>query len=142
MAMMRSDVRPMVIQAVNALFDANPAHAFVTGIGGRFAFEDALQGWALPYSVFFVIDDTGKDTFTERLDNVLVQISVWAPTAIAALKLASSAYDLFEMQEMAAPGVVNFRLHRDTPVPLMNESDGTTSLYQAGICLTGLVQTI
>lgn len=142
MAMMRSDVRPMVIQAVNALFDANPAHAFVTGVGGRFAFNEAVQGWSLPYSVFFVIDDLNKDTFSERLDNVLIQFSVWAKTGVAALKLASLAYGLFEGQEMTADGVEPFRLHRDMPVPLMDESDGTTKLYQAGICLTGLVQTI
>ena len=142
MGITRTDVRPMVIEAVNTLFDANPTHPFVTGIGGRFNFEDAMQGWALPYSVFFVIDDLNKDTFSERLDNVLVQFSVWAKTPVAALKLSSLAYGLFEMQEMTAPGVVPFRLHRDTPVPLMNESDGTTPLFHSGICLTGLVQTI
>lgn len=141
MAISRADVRPMVRKAVIARFNANPTHAFVVGVGGRFAYAKAPQDWPLPYAVFFFVDAQEKDTFTERADDVLIQFSVWAETAGEAEDLASLAYGLFENQTMTITGLVPFRLHRDTPVPTMDESDGTTSLWQSGICLTGLVQT-
>jgi len=142
MAMPRTDVRPMVRKSIVARFNANPMHPFVTGIGGRFAYAKAIQGWALPRAVFFFVDDGVADTFTERVDDVLIQISVWASTAGAAEDLASLAYGLFEGQPLAAAGIAPFRLHRDAPVPTMDESETTTTLWQSGITLAGLVQTI
>lgn len=142
MALARIDLRPLVRKAIVARFQANPTHGFVTGVGGRFAYASAVQGWAYPRAVFFFVDAQVKDTWTERADDVLVQFSVWAKTAGAAEDLASLAYDLFEEQEMAAAGLIPFRLVRDMPVPTMDESDGTTSLWQSGITLAGLVQTL
>lgn len=142
MAITRTDVRPMVRRAIMARFNANPMHAFYTGVGGHLTYASAAQGSALPYAVFFFVDAHSKDSWTERCDDVLVQISIWAKTAGVAEDLASLAYDLFENQEMTATGLIPFRLLRDTPVPTMDESNGTTALWQSGICLTGLVQTI
>lgn len=142
MALARIDLRPLVAKAIVARFNANPTHGFFTGVGGRFAFGAAAQGWALPYSVFFFVDASPEDTWTERADDVLVQLSVWAKTASEAMNLASLAYDLFEEQEMVAAGLIPFRLVRDTPVPTMPDPDSTTVLWQSGICLTGIVQAV
>jgi hypothetical protein len=132
----------MVRKAIVAHFNANAAHGFYTGIGGRFAYAKAVQSWAYPRAVFFFVDDGVADTWTERGDDLLIQFSVWATTAGAAEDLASLAYGLFEGQEMAAAGILPFRLYRDTPVPTMDESDTTTTLWQSGITLAGLVQSI
>lgn len=88
------------------------------------------------------MDAPDASTWTERAVDVLVQFSVWAKTAGAAMNLASLAYDLFEEQEMSTVGLIPFRLVRDTPVPTMDESDGTTALWQSGITLAGLVQAL
>ncbi len=137
-----TDARPAICEAIAAHFLANPTHPFVTGTGGRFGFGKAVQGWAYPRAVFFFVDDSPEDTFTERNDDVLIQISVWATTAMAAMGLASYAYSLFENQPLLATGIKPFRLHRDAPVPTMDESDGTATLWQSGITLAGLVQTL
>jgi hypothetical protein len=131
----------MVRKAIVAHFNAHPTHGFATGIGGRFAYAKAVQGWAYPRSVFFFVDASPEDTWTERSDDVLIQFSVWATTAGAAEDLASLAYSLFEGQPLVAAGVLPFRLHRDSPVPTMDESDTTTTLWQSGITLAGRVQT-
>ena len=136
-----TDARPAICEAITAHFLAHPAHAFVTGTGGRFGFAKAVQGWPYPRAVFFFVDAAPADTFTERTDDVLIQISVWATTAVVAMRLSSHAYSLFENQPLSAAGILPFRLHRDTPVPTMDESDTTTTLWQSGITLAGRVQT-
>lgn len=142
MAPSRIDPRPLVRKAIIARFNAAPASAFYSAVGGQFAYIKAPQDWGLPYATFFFVDASPTDTFTERVDDVLVQISVWAPTAGAAEDISSLAYGLFENQSLAVPGLAPFRLHRDMPVPTMDESDGETSLWQSGITLAGIVQTI
>lgn len=142
MAITRTDVRPMARKAIISRFNASPASAFYSAIGGRLAYIKAPQGWELPYATFFFVDASPTDTFTERVDDVLVQISVWAPTAGAAEDISSLAYGLFENQLLTVTGLAPFRLHRDMPVPTMDESDGETSLWQSGITLAGIVQTI
>lgn len=140
MTLARIDLRPLIVKAIIARFDANQTHGFVTGVGGRFTFGRAVQGWPLPYSVFFFVDVPDASTWTECAADVLVQFSVWAATSGAAMNLASLAYDLFEEQEMSATGLIPFQLVRDTPVPTLPDPDSTTIIWQSGICLTGMVQ--
>ncbi len=138
----RTDLRPMVRKALDAQFNATPASAFFTAVGGRLAYAKAPQDWPLPYATFFFVSVDPADTFTERTDDVLIQISVWADAADAAEDIASLAYGLFEHQEMSAAGIAPFQLYRDAPVPTMDEGDGITSLWQSGVTLAGLVETI
>ncbi len=142
MGVSRSDVRPLLRKALFAHFQAHTGHAFYTGVDGRLAYLRAPERAPYPRAVFSFVDADPEDTWTERNDDVLIQISVWATSADAAENLASAAYDLFEGQSMAASGLLPFRLRRDTSVPTMDESDGKTTLYQSGITLTGLVETI
>lgn len=138
----RSDVRPLVRKALVARFNAHQTHAFAAGIGGRFAYAKAVQGWALPYAAFFFVGADPEDSWSERGDEVTIQISVWAKTAGQAEDLASAAFDLFESQTMSLAGIADFELYRSGIVPTMDESDETTVIWQAGIELAGLVQTI
>lgn len=142
MAIARTDVRPMVRKAIMTRFNANPSHPFVTGVGGRFAYNKAGTGWAFPYSIFFFTDDHNNDTFTERIDTVFVQISVWGSSEAIVEDLSSFAYDLFEGKNMAATGLAPFRFLRDTPVPTLDESTTTLEIQHSGICLKARVQTI
>lgn len=142
MSLPHADVRVLIRKALDDHFVAHQDHAFFAGVEGRLSYCEGLQGWPLPYAVFFFVDTEPEDTFTERNDHVSIQISVWAQTAGEAEGLAAAAYDLFENQELTADGLQSFRLQRDTPVPTMPETDGETPLWQSGICLAGLVQTI
>lgn len=138
----RSDVRTKVRKAVIAQFKADTTHPFYTGTGGRLAYVSAPSGWALPFAVFSFIGCDPADSLTERADDLDIQISVWAATSAAAEDLASAAFDLFEGRIATVDGLGTVEFYRTGVVPTMDESDSGVSLWQSGIEISGLVQTI
>ncbi len=57
---------------------------FSSDIGGRFYLDDAPQDVEFPYSVYFIVSAVPNDTFTEFLDDVLVQFSIFSASEGAA----------------------------------------------------------
>lgn len=139
---MASDVRTKLRTAIISRYKADTTHAFYTGTGGRLTYVSAPSGQSLPFAVFTFIGCDPDDTFTERADDVLLQISVWAATSAAAETLASAAADLFEGHRFTAAGIGDVELYRTGVVPTMDESDAGVSLWQSGIELSCTVQTI
>lgn len=55
--------------------------AFSTSIGGRLYKNRAPQNPTWPYAMYFIIVDVPQDTFTERLEEVTVQFSIFSQTS-------------------------------------------------------------
>lgn len=60
------------------IFTKFTGSAFSTSIGGRLYKGRAPQGVVWPYAVYFVVDDSPADTFTDSIEDVLVQFSLFS----------------------------------------------------------------
>lgn len=60
------------------IFSKISGSAFSTSIGGRLYKARAPQGATWPYVVYDLISDNPMDTFTDRLEDVLVQFTIFS----------------------------------------------------------------
>lgn len=61
-----------------AIYGKIAGSAFSTSIGGRLYKGRAPQGTVWPYAVYFVVSDVPADTFTDKIEEVLIQFSVFS----------------------------------------------------------------
>lgn len=61
-----------------AIFSQFAGSVLEASVGGRFYKVGAPQGVAWPYVVFFIVTDTPADTFTDNLEDVLIQFSLFS----------------------------------------------------------------
>jgi len=61
-----------------AIFSKITGSAFSTSIGGRLYKSRAPQNATWPYVVYYLISDVPADTFTERLEDVTIQFSIFS----------------------------------------------------------------
>lgn len=134
----REPVRLALRAALAAHLAAHPDHAFATGVGGRLAYVRAPRDWPMPYAVLAVVAASDRDTVTERIDQVTLQVMVFAAEAEEAERLAAAAMDLFEGRVIGGDGLRDFEFWRGGDVPTLPDEDTT---WQAGIQLCGLVET-
>ena len=139
---MATDVRPIFRKAFVSYFKANPTHPFYTGVNGQFAYMSAPTTFVLPYAVFFFIGANPDDTWTESIDELSIQLSVWGKSSAEAETLASAATDLFGKAVLAPTETAPIYLYRSGTVPTMDESDSGVALWQSGIELGCSVQTL
>jgi len=135
----RASAFPLLLAALDAWFNAHAEHAFHTGVSGRLVYHDAPRDWPMPYAVLDVPIQSCRDTFTERITYVGIQIVVYAASKQAATSLASSAAELFGGQRIPGEGLIDFRFSRGDDIPATKVNDAT---WQAGSQLTGYVQMI
>jgi len=134
----RESAFPRLLDALAAWFATHADHAFHIGVSGRFAYHEALRGWPMPYAVLDVPVVSPRDTLTERIDFVSLQIMAYAATKKEAAILASHALSLFEGQPMSGSGLKDFELSRGEDITPMKTPDGS---WQAGVQLSGFVET-
>lgn len=139
---MAIDVRPLVQQGLMTLFKSDVNDAFYKGIQGRLGYISAPSTWVLPYALFFFIGDSEADSWTEQIDDLSIQISVWAQSSAEAQALASAALRRFAGQQITVSGLATFGLYRQNAVPTMDESDSGVVLWQSGIELGCSVQVL
>lgn len=60
------------------IFTLFTGSTFSTSIGGRLYKNRAPQNPTWPYAVYFVVSDVPQDTFTDKLEEVLIQFSVFS----------------------------------------------------------------
>jgi hypothetical protein len=61
-----------------ALYSKIAGSDFSTSIGGRLYKSRAPQGVTWPFVVYYIISDMPRDTFTERIEDVLIQFSIFS----------------------------------------------------------------
>ena len=135
----RSSVRPLLRAALAAWFEGHAGHPFFTGVGGRLAYKRAPRDWARPYAVLDIPVALPRDTTTERIDAVTIQVMVYGPASLVVEDLASAALELFEGRRITGAGVAPFELWRGGDVPSLPDEDG---VWMAGVQLSGFVETI
>jgi len=74
-------------------FNAAPHNSFYTDIGGRLYNTYAPEGTTLPYAVFQHISSRPDDTFTEKLDDILIQFTIF-PTSASSSEIHTAMDDL------------------------------------------------
>jgi hypothetical protein len=52
--------------------------ALYADVAGRIYLDEAPEGTSFPYIVISIISDVPEDTFTEKLDDVLIQFSLFS----------------------------------------------------------------
>lgn len=135
----RSLVRPLLLAALAGWFEGHAGHAFSVGIGGRLGHVRAPRDWPRPYAVLDIPAAFPRDTGTERIDAVTIQIMVFGAASLAVQELASAALDLFEGRVITGARLAPFELWRGGDVPPLPDEDG---VWMAGVQLSGLVETI
>jgi hypothetical protein len=63
---------------LTAIMTKTTGSALSSAVGGRIFLDDAPQGAEFSYVVFFIVSDVPQDTFTEYLDDVLIQFSIFS----------------------------------------------------------------
>ncbi|MGE4536546.1 MAG: DUF3168 domain-containing protein [Desulfovibrio sp.] len=134
----RGSVRLPLRKALEAWFTAHADHDFYTGVAGRLAYVRAPKKWPRPYAVLTILTAVPRDTLTERIDEVPLQIMVFADSSLEAEELASMASNLFGGRVISGDGLKDFEFSRGEDVPTLPDEDG---VWGAGIQLTGLVET-
>lgn len=138
----RKSVRPAVRLALAARMAARPDHPFAIGVGPRLGYVLAARDWVLPYAVVSFVGISERDTLTEEINAVFLQVMIFARESLAAEELAAAALDLFSGDPLSAADVHDFVLRRFGDVPTLPETQAdTTVIWQAGVTLAGLVQT-
>lgn len=61
-----------------ALFNKFTGSAFSTSVGGRLYKTRVPQNPTFPYAVYYVVSDAPQDTFTDHIEDVLIQFSVFS----------------------------------------------------------------
>jgi len=61
-----------------AIYAKAAGSAFETAIGGRFYKGRAPEGAAYPYAVYLLVSDVSDPTFTEQLEDVVIQFSLFS----------------------------------------------------------------
>ena len=138
----RKSVRRPVRLALAARLAARPDHPFAVGVGPRLGYVLAGRDWALPYATISFVGVSERDTLTEEINAVFLQVMVFARESLAAEELAADALDLFAGAPLSGDGVHDFVLRRFGDVPTLPETQAdATVIWQAGVTLAGLVQT-
>src|SRR3972149_9350176 len=63
---------------LKGIMDKISGSSLSSDVGGRIFLDEAPQGSEYPYIVFFIISDVPQDTFTEYLDDILIQFSIFS----------------------------------------------------------------
>ena len=61
-----------------AIYSKIAGSLFSTAIGGRFYKGRVPQGTVWPFAVYYIITDNPRDTFTEKLEEVTIQFSIFS----------------------------------------------------------------
>jgi hypothetical protein len=81
-------------QGIYTIVTAAPGgvhNSFYTSIGGRFYFEFAPQDTVFPYCTYHIIHDTYDYTFTDNMEDMIIQFSIFSSTSSS-----SEVMDIFE----------------------------------------------
>lgn len=140
MATPRIDIRPKVRAAIVSHFVANAAHAFHAGLGGRFAYGRAVQGWTLPFAVFTIPTVRRVDTFGAQIDHLELRVEILGRTSVQVEELCSACLNLFEGRFYAADGLEPFQLEQSFTIGTTDESEKDLIMWHGGVEMDALIE--
>ena len=121
-----------------ALFSKFTDSAFSTSIGGRLYKARAPQSPIWPYAVYYLISDVARDTFMEKLEEVIIQFSVFsqASGSTEIEDIVTNLKALYDNCALTITGNTHIMMNRQgsslTSVPADTEL-GTGEYWQADV---------
>jgi hypothetical protein len=139
---------PAYASPINAAIMAGCAgSALSAAVGGRIFCDEAPDGTEFPYVVFFTVANVQADTFKNRLDDAVVQFSLYSTskslTEITAMY--SHLKDLFDWQTLSISGGTCVWVVRQNLVTMFDDIptlDGSTGLRHWAVDYSIMVQAI
>ena len=128
-----------------ALYAKIAGSAFSTSIGGRLYQARAPQGVTWPYAVYYLISDVPRDTFTDRLEEVIVQFSIFSQSSGSTEieDIVTNLKSLFDNCSLTITGNTHIMMNRQgsslTSVPADTEL-GTGEYWQADLDYETIMQ--
>lgn len=111
-----------------AIYSKLAGSALNTAVGGRFYKGRAPEGTVYPYVVYMLISDVPANTFTEYLENVLIQFSLFssASGSTEVEDIYSNLKTLYDECTMTITGNTLLWMKRESAI-LMVEDHTTAS---------------
>jgi len=111
-----------------AIFSKISGSAFYTSIGGRLYKHRAPQNPTWPYAVYFIISDVPRDTFTDSLEEVLVQFSIFSQTSGSTEieDIVTNLKTLYDDCTLSITGNTHLLMVRENSSLTSGEADVTT----------------
>ena len=95
--------------------------ALASYVGNRIYFEEAPENPTYPYVVYFIVTSSPEDTFTEELDDIMAQFSLFSDSegATQIATMYGHLTDLMDDAVLTVTGYVFIQTTRGimTPVP-------------------------
>ena len=118
-----------------AIYNKISGSAFSTAIGGRLYKARAPQNPTFPYVVYYIITDIPADTFTDRLEDVTIQFSIFS-TASGTTEIEdilTNLKALFDYCSLSITGNTHLFMERQSAgltSGQMEEEEGGSLYYQ------------
>lgn len=116
-----------------AIMTKTTGSALSTAVGGRIYLDEAPHGAAFPYVVFRIVASRPEDTFTEAVEDTLLQFSLFSESAGATeiTGIYANLTALFDRCALAITGSRHIEIRRQglsTMVDDITTPSGTASL--------------
>ncbi len=120
--------------------------AFSTDVGDRVYLDQAPDGCEFPYIVFFIISDVPANTFTESLEDILVQFSIFSasPGATEITTIYNDPKTLFDNCALIITGDTHISMIRQNLTTMVDDivtSMGTVGVRHWAVDYSIMIQT-
>ncbi len=121
-----------------AIFAKLAGSALDTAIGGRFYKARAPEGTAYPYVIFMLVSDVPADTFKDKLDDVLIQFSLFssASSSTEIEDIYANLETLYDDCSLTITGSTAIWMKRQNATLMMEDhitSNGTVEVWHYAV---------
>lgn len=118
---------------LTAIMTKTTGSAFSTAVGGRIYLDDAPDKATFPYCVYFIVSAVPNDTFSEKLDDILIQFDLYSMSkgATEITGLYNKLTSLFDGCSLTVTDALSLSFSRENL--LTSVEDMTTTTGTAGV---------
>lgn len=129
---------------LTAIMTKTVASAFSTAVGGRIYLDEAPDKATFPYCVFFIVSAVPNGTFTESIDDILIQFDLYGTSkgATEITGLYNKLTALFDDCSLTVTDATSLSMTREnlmTSVDEMTTTAGTVGVKHWSVDYLGKV---
>lgn len=129
---------------LTAIMSKTTGSAFSTAVGGRIYLDDAPDKATFPYCVFFIVSAVPNDTFSEKLDDILIQFDLFSTSkgATEITGMYNKLTTLFDDCDLTITDALSLSMSRQnlmTSVDEMTTTAGTVGVKHWSVDYLGKV---
>ena len=129
---------------LTAIMGRTTGSAFSTAVGGRIYLDEAPDRATFPYCVFFIVSAVPNGTFTEDIDDVMIQFSLFSTSkgATEITGLYNKLTALFDDCSLTVTDALSLSFSREnllTSVEDMTTTTGTVGVKHWSVDYLGKV---